>query len=264
METTFTFSPIGVLRSRCKFKSEQPRQGVFADNSGVIELNSGYNFEAALSDLTGFDYIWVLFVFHHNAHWLPKVSPPIAPGRKVGVFASRSPYRPNPIGMSCVRLTGIEGRTLHIANFDLLDGTPILDIKPYISEADAFPNAARGWLDEVEDIPAYSISRSERAETKIAFIEKNASLDFTAFCATQLSCAPTANARKRTSPLREPGVFAIGYRTWRIVFRLDEKARHIAIDDIQSSYSSDDLEAGAPDPYADKALHRDFTRLFNS
>ena len=109
-----------------------------------------YNFEAALEDLSGFERIWVIFKFHLNETWNPKVSPPvISPaGRKVGVFASRSPHRPNPIGMSCVELTGVEKRRIYIRNFDMLDGTPVFDIKPYIPAVDAFPGSAAGRQEE--------------------------------------------------------------------------------------------------------------------
>lgn len=103
----------------------------------------------ALRDLDGFDYIWLISWFHLNGPRLkPLVSPPRG-GPKRGVFSTRAPHRPNPIGLSCVRLLKIEGRTLFVDDLDLIDGTPILDIKPYIPDYDALPNAARGWLVDV-------------------------------------------------------------------------------------------------------------------
>jgi len=106
--------------------------------------------EETLRDLAGFAYIWVIFVLHKSEGWAPTVRPPRGPRVKRGVFATRSPHRPNAIGLSAVELTGIEGRTLRLRGVDLLDGTPVLDIKPYVPYADAFPLAKAGWIDEVD------------------------------------------------------------------------------------------------------------------
>jgi tRNA (Thr-GGU) A37 N-methylase len=95
--------------------------------------------------------IWLLFVFHNNSNWKAQSSPPVAPNRKIGVFATRSPYRPNPIGLSCVELVKIEKLKIYVRNFDLLDNTPILDIKPYIPYSDSFPDALGGFTDSAED-----------------------------------------------------------------------------------------------------------------
>ena len=141
----FRFEPIGFVKSGGgTYPQEAPRQAAFASNEGVIELLPGRNFEQALEDLAGFERIWLVFVFDRNRNWKPKVLPPDGSSRKRGVFATRSPHRPNPVGLPAVELLRIEGRSVHIRNFDLLDGTPILDIKPYIPEADAFPASRSG------------------------------------------------------------------------------------------------------------------------
>lgn len=102
--------------------------------------------QAALDDLEGFDRIWILAFLHLNGPRLrPRVRPPRG-GSKRGVLATRAPHRPNPLSLSAVRLHRVEGRVLHVSELDLLDGTPVLDIKPYIPDFDAFPHAARGWL----------------------------------------------------------------------------------------------------------------------
>ena len=145
----YTFVPIGVVRGGGDFPQQAPRQSVYARNEGFVELFPHRNFEQALEDLSGFARIWLIFVFDRNHTWKPKVFPPFGADRKVGVFASRAPYRPNPIGISAVELVKIEGLKVHIRNFDLLDGTPVLDIKPYISEADSFPGSPAGWRDAV-------------------------------------------------------------------------------------------------------------------
>ena len=140
--------PIGTFFGDAVYKYDAPRQGrLFAGHLGRIVLNPGMNFETALRDLDGFERLWVIFLFHENAGWRPTTRPPVPPkGRdRVGTFASRSPYRPNPIGLSCVRLLKIEGLTLYVDEADLLNETPVLDIKPYIPYADAFPEARAGF-----------------------------------------------------------------------------------------------------------------------
>lgn len=101
----------------------------------------------ALADLERFDRIWLITWMHLNgSRRRPMVRPPRG-GPKRGVFATRAPHRPNPLALSCVELIAIEGRELVVRGLDLIDGTPVLDIKPYVSDFDAWPDAARGWLE---------------------------------------------------------------------------------------------------------------------
>ncbi len=141
-----TFEPIGFVRSPYKEKRDAPRQGVVSGAEGTIELSAKSGFLHALEDLDGFERIIVIFHFHEVEGWRPKVQPPRSSVRR-GVFATRSPHRPNAIGFSVVKLVRVDGLVLHIAELDMLDGTPVLDIKPYVPYADAFPNARAGWLD---------------------------------------------------------------------------------------------------------------------
>jgi tRNA-Thr(GGU) m(6)t(6)A37 methyltransferase TsaA len=142
-----TFEPIGFVRSPYKEKRDAPRQGVVSGAQGSIELSAKSGFLHALEDLEGFERIIVIFHFHEVTGWRPKVQPPRSSVRR-GVFATRSPHRPNAIGFSVVKLLRVEGLVLHISELDMLDGTPVLDIKPYVPYADAFPNARAGWLDD--------------------------------------------------------------------------------------------------------------------
>jgi tRNA (adenine37-N6)-methyltransferase len=119
----------------------------------TIELLPGRNFEQALKDLAGFERIWVIAWLHLNENWQPTVIPPRGPKVRRGLFATRSPHRPNPIAISALKLVRIEGLTLHVHGIDLLDGTPVLDIKPYVPYADAFPDAREGWLEEIGEAP---------------------------------------------------------------------------------------------------------------
>lgn len=145
---TLQVTPIGYVRSAHTTKVEVARQPAAA--AGVearVELLTGYNFEHALEDLDSWEFIWVLFWFHQNAGWRPKVLPPRSTSGRKGVFATRAPHRPNPIGMSVVRLVRIEGLVIHVSDSDMLNGTPVLDIKPYVAYNDAHPTAGAGWLE---------------------------------------------------------------------------------------------------------------------
>lgn len=141
--------PIGVVESPYLERFAAPRQPALAQPLPArIHLHSDHNFEKALTDLTGFSHIWVIYWMHLNQGWNPIVTPPRGPKVRRGLFATRAPHRPNPIGLSAVRLVRIEGLILHIEGLDMLDGTPVLDIKPYLPFADAVGEATSGWLEE--------------------------------------------------------------------------------------------------------------------
>ncbi len=140
---------IGVVHSSYHERFATPRQPTLDKRKPAqIHLNAGMNFEQALRDLESFSHIWVIYWMHMNKGWNPTVVPPRQPKIRRGLFATRAPHRPNSIGLSAVRLVSIEGRTLHIEGHDMLDGTPVLDIKPYLPYADAIADASSGWLDD--------------------------------------------------------------------------------------------------------------------
>ncbi|TSK07153.1 MAG: tRNA (N6-threonylcarbamoyladenosine(37)-N6)-methyltransferase TrmO [Geobacter sp.] len=153
--THFTYRPIGTLRSPYARRIDAPHQGTVVAGtqtgepaSATLELEEWLD-EKAIQDLRGFERLWLIFAFHLSEGWRSSVKPPRG-GPKRGVLATRSPHRPNSIGLSAVELVGIEGKTLHLRGVDLLDGTPVLDIKPYVPYADAFPQAKAGWIDELD------------------------------------------------------------------------------------------------------------------
>jgi tRNA-Thr(GGU) m(6)t(6)A37 methyltransferase TsaA len=160
---SYQFKPIGVVRSCFKEKFGIPRQpGLAPEARATLELTTPFNRSEALFGLEGFSHIWVIFVFHQTMRdgWRPTVRPPRLGGnRRVGVFASRSPFRPNPIGLSVVELERIECSNgecvLYLRGADLVDGTPVLDIKPYVAYADALPESVDGYA---VDYPARSVS----------------------------------------------------------------------------------------------------------
>lgn len=115
----------------------------------MIRLRPELNLSEALEGLGGFTHLWVVFVFHQNTNkgFKAKVHPPRLAGEKAGVFATRSPHRPNPIGLSVVKIEKIEGTNVFVSGIDLVDGTPVLDLKPYIPSADRVAEARGSWTD---------------------------------------------------------------------------------------------------------------------
>ena len=143
--------PIAVFRSPFKSKFGVPRQsGLVEDLQGRIVLLDAYADSESLRGLDDFDYLWLLWGFsanrHQSATFQPTVRPPRLGGNeRMGVFATRSPYRPNGLGLSSVRILAVEGTEIVVAGADLMDGTPIYDIKPYLPYADCRPEAEGGW-----------------------------------------------------------------------------------------------------------------------
>ena len=258
----FEFESIGFVRSSHRYPQEAPRQGTLTGERGEIELLPGRNFETALADLKGVERIWIIFVFDRVNSWKVKVSPPQRGERKkIGVFATRSPHRPNPIGITCAKLEGIRGRILEVSEIDLLSGTPVLDIKPYIPLADSFPDAKTGWRDEV---PAQlrKVDFSDDAAARTAFIFEQNGPDVAEFCRVQLGTRDIDPKRLRLSGPDERGDFVLAFRTWRILFSQQEE--NIFIHTIFSGYTHEELFPEAPDPYNDKELHRRFNTFFHA
>lgn len=151
--------PIARIRSDFATKFGIPRQsGVVGSLQAEIVFEPEFRSRDAVRGLEAFSHIWLIWEFSENvrAGWSPTVRPPRLGGNvRMGVFATRSPFRPNPIGLSCVRLERIEfsdahGPVLHVAGADLMDGTPIYDIKPYIPYADCHPDAAAGFTAQTQ------------------------------------------------------------------------------------------------------------------
>ena len=159
MEHHITLNAIAHIRSSFPEKFGIPRQGGLADTRGNIVFEPEYRDVQAFRGLEEYSHIWLVWEFSETLgrKWSPTVRPPRLGGNiRKGVFATRSPFRPNPIGLSCVRLEKVEldtpeGPVLHVLGADLLDGTPILDIKPYLPHVDSHPEAAGGFADRVKE-----------------------------------------------------------------------------------------------------------------
>jgi tRNA-Thr(GGU) m(6)t(6)A37 methyltransferase TsaA len=160
-----TLDPIGIVNSCFGGKFGVPRQpGLCPSAWGRLVFNEAYRSPEAIRGIEGFSHLWLIFGFHETAEqgWKPTVRPPRLGGnQRVGVFASRSTFRPNGLGLSLVRLEGVDGNELLLGGVDLIDGTPIYDIKPYLSYAESIPDASAGFAGD--EIPRLKVELADAA-----------------------------------------------------------------------------------------------------
>jgi tRNA-Thr(GGU) m(6)t(6)A37 methyltransferase TsaA len=149
--------PIGIIHSPHRQAEKTPIQPTFATGiEGTVEIDPA--FEEGLTDLEGFSHLWLIYLFHLAGEPRLTVKPFLEDVPR-GVFATRAPRRPNPIGLSLVRLVRRVGRTLYVEDVDILDGTPLLDIKPYVGRFDVREGARCGWQDQIDEDVAHRRGR---------------------------------------------------------------------------------------------------------
>lgn len=233
-----TCSPIGIIHSGKKVKFETPHQPADGiEENNTITLFPNHRLEIGLRDLEGFERIWLIWWFQKNKTWKPLVSPPRGSGKKRGVFATRSPHRPCPIGITAVRLLSVQSNSITVGNVDLLDGTPILDIKPYISEIDSFPDQKQGWLDEeaaeIHKPPQYQVIMSERARAQSLWLLEKWNIDFHTKAISILERNPH---RSRTNRITSPkdGISRLSSGAWRVYFSIQDQ--QVEITDLGAGY----------------------------
>ncbi|MBK8170111.1 MAG: tRNA (N6-threonylcarbamoyladenosine(37)-N6)-methyltransferase TrmO [Sandaracinaceae bacterium] len=247
--------PIGIVHSPFPDRVSTPRQPYVAqDIAGTIELYSGNNYEDALADLGDWSHIWVLFWFHLNEGWKPKVLPPRSSEKKRGVFATRSPHRPNPIGISVMKLERVEGLIVHVKGVDLIDGTPVLDIKPYVPFADAIPDASAGWI-ATDPEPPHDVVWEAEAREQATWLQREHKVDLFHPVERVLALGPQPHAYRRIR--EEDGVLRLAVNDWRIRFRTED--RRAIVERIRSGYKPSEL-FGKTDPKLD--IHRAFATRF--
>jgi tRNA-Thr(GGU) m(6)t(6)A37 methyltransferase TsaA len=257
--------PIGHVRCALATKAEAARQPRAAIGTpGHIELLPGRNLEHALDDLAGWEFLWVIFWFHRNAGWRPKVLPPRSRSGRKGVLSTRSPHRPNPLGLSVVRLERIEGLTLHVTDIDMLDGTPVLDIKPYVAYTDAIPAARSGWLEGAgppfpggapgDPIAAWQVAFEALAAEQCAWIEARTGLALRLRIGATLALGPEPHPYRRMR--RNGDALQLAVKEWRV--RCTVQGREIRVLEITSGYKAAQL-AGAPPEAEPHRAHREFT-----
>ncbi|MES3039165.1 MAG: tRNA (N6-threonylcarbamoyladenosine(37)-N6)-methyltransferase TrmO [Bdellovibrionota bacterium] len=173
--SSVNFNPIGFIESCYKQKFGTPRQsGLVPEARSVLRIDPSFQPEISLEGLMAFSHVWVIFVFHalKDYSFHGKVHPPRLEGKSIGLFATRSPHRPNPIGLSLVRLGQITGNEIELWGGDFVEGTPVLDIKPYLKEVESKPEATSGWAEgKTQILLEASISYSESATTQMSSIK---------------------------------------------------------------------------------------------
>lgn len=209
--------PVAYIRTEFPEKFGIPRQSGLAERlSGKIIFEKEFRIPEAFRGLSDFSHLWLIWEFSANRHseWQPTVRPPRLGGNAhMGVFATRSPYRPNPLGLSCVELESIdfddpEGPVLYVRGADLMDGTPIYDIKPYIRYADSHPDAVCGYVDELSE----SKLRVKISPELVAKVDDD---DVLAAMVEMLSLDPRPSYHN--DPHREYGLSFAGYNVRFIV-----------------------------------------------
>lgn len=267
-ETALALRPIGYIRSgkHVKFQARhQPDEREAEEN--FLELLPDAELALGTTDLAGFERIWLLWWFHRNSGWRPKVIPPRGPQKRRGVFATRSPHRPNALGLTPVRLLGVErgGRLLRLGPCDLVEGTPVFDIKPYVPAYDSFPGSRAGWIDDVDSEeragPRYTVELSPLAAGQAEWLRENWSVDFLPRVRELLGRdpAPHRTRRIRRVPTEHGGGFEIGCGAWRALFTVDEPAARVAITGLGPGYPLWQLQReGATDAVADREAQKAF------
>jgi len=231
--------PIGFIRTQKQVKFQARHQPLEVEpERNVLELLPGSNYEQALHDLAGFSRVWLVWWFHRNTGWRPRVMPPRGPAKRRGVFATRSPHRPNPLGLTPVQLIEIKGRRLILGACDLVDGTPVFDIKPYIPAYDAFPDAKAGWIDEVDASlvvpPQFAVGFSPLAETQAAWLFDEWQVDFRSRLQEILSRDPTPHRTRRITVRRGTDQQVIGCGAWRAVFTVENQT--VTVQSLEPGY----------------------------
>ncbi|NUP11619.1 MAG: tRNA (N6-threonylcarbamoyladenosine(37)-N6)-methyltransferase TrmO [Polyangiaceae bacterium] len=258
-----SIEPIGVIRTPFTDKASAPRQSTEAkDVKGTVELFEGRGYEDALDGIETFDTLWLIFHFHQAlGRFHPKVQPPRSE-TKLGVFATRSPHRPSGIGMSAVRLERVEGLRLFVAGVDMIDGTPLFDIKPYIPYADAIDGASSGWLDVTKDPgPRYVVTWDELARRQCEYLREQHGVDLASTVTTLLSTGPEPHAYRRIRRAAD-GTSTLAVKAWR--FRFTTKDRTITVESISSGYRPSELAIARPGEAEELASHRAFEEAFRA
>lgn len=225
MSDELTVRPIGFIRTTkpLKFNARHQPDEKQAETN-ILEMLPGDKYQKALKDLEGFDRVWLLWWFHRNKDWRPEVLPPRGPSKRRGVFATRSPHRPNPLGITPVRLLAVRKGHLVLGPCDLVDGTPVFDIKPYIPAYDSFPDSKAGWIDEVDAAlaapPAFRVVISPLAQRHLDWLRTEWSVDFRERMEEILGRDPTPHRTRRIRS-RHGDLFDIGCGAWYTVFRVE-------------------------------------------
>ncbi len=248
--------PLGVVRCGFEARADAPRQGAVSTELADIVLDGTPHAVDLLDGLETFSHVWVVYLFDRNGPSdKPKVQPPRS-DQKRGVFATRSPHRPNPIGLSLVELVSIEGATVRVRGVDMLDGTPVLDLKPYLAYADSAESASAGWLDErgPKSVPVHF---EDEPKATCAFFHERTGIDVERAVRTILEAGarPHAYRRIKTTP---DGQSVLAWKSLRFAF--SQSTEEVRVTRAFSGYRPRELHT--PEPVGARAgvddpnLHR--------
>ena len=220
----FNFTSIGIIRSCFKEKFGIPRQPALVQSPATIEIENTYSKDEAFRELESFSHIWVVFVFHGiDKKWKPTVRPPRLGGnQRIGVFASRSMFRPNPIGLSVVELISVQRKgsnvVLNIVGGDFLDGTPVIDIKPYIPYADSINTLKAGYATDRPEVKFDVVFLSAAKEEINRVMNIHPKLELIITEILQLDPRPAYQSNKNIKD-----EFAIKLFDYDVKWRVDDK-----------------------------------------
>lgn len=254
---------IGHFRSRKTKKLEAPRQpGLDAGKAGEDYLELDRRMNNSLQDIEGFSHLWLIFQFHEAKGWKEMVQPPRGINRKVGVFASRSPYRPNSLGLSLVKLQRLErtanGPRIYVEGADLIDGTPVWDIKPYVPQFDSVDESdvRLGWMDYLKTPELIFFFREDLIPI-LKFLEEN-DVPLKQVLHQQLGRSPLKSSSKRVKKLSDTtGIFS--YRLWRVHFEVRGPEIHI----LQiTNVFTEDMQRPASVTPEEEEIYRRYQILF--
>jgi len=235
----YSFQPVAVVKSCFKTKFGIPRQpGLVREARGKICFLPPYNQPNCVRGLEDFSHLWVVFVFHEAIRdgWKATVRPPRLGGdKRIGVFASRSPFRPAPIGLSVVRLENVilgqHGKVqLEVSGLDLVDGTPVLDVKPYVPYADSIPDAVGGFAPEPPNPNAITVEVSESAEKSFAVLSKRGFSDLRSLALRMIGEDP------RPAYQKEPGrIYGLFLYDFEVVWQVGEDVQTAVITEVRKA-----------------------------
>lgn len=263
-ENSLTIQPIGVVHSNKQVKflaPYQPENTVTETNT--IELFPKKIPREALHDLSGFSRIWLIWWFHKNTTWRSKVLPPRGRGGRRGLFSTRSPHRPNPLGITAVPLIKVDGYTLTIGACDLVEGTPIFDIKPYVPSYDAFTEEKIGWLEEIEKFdksaPQYTVTYSALALDQISWLKNKWNIDFQDTVRSILSKDPLPHRTRRIYRGKKGG-FCLYAGAWTVYYNITEFV--VTVDYISNGFAVEVLMKKSYEDAPDRLAQLDFVETY--
>ena len=236
------FEPIGYIESCFKERFGTPRQSSLAPSAqATLRLRPELNLGQGLKGLEGFSHLWLIFVFHQNTNKTVKttVHPPRLQGEAIGVFATRAPHRPNPIGLSVVKIEKIADNTIVLSGIDVIDGTPVLDIKPYLPDIDAISQAKGGWTESRASKAKLSVIFEAKAQEKLASLKTPEASQQLIEETLALDPRPTFYKGTAENPNPYMTEYGVCLEQYNVVYRVDgeqacvidiqtmEQARHI-------------------------------------